>query len=180
MIALGMYMSRFLLTTQHFDMHKGTNRFLLLLFPVSALYVFLGGFIAQPFPLFRPEWGIQNLLLTPYTFVLTSLLLNLGLILSLRNISKGVKFACAAISKISKASYHIFLVQILFFGFGFSFTNILVPYGALIAQSVGALGNIACTVLLGILFYLFQQKLAPTFRVNHWPSLFQQRPAINQ
>ncbi len=75
------------------------------------------------------------------------------------------------IRRLGKASYHIFLVQILFFGFGLSFTaaNFLALMSAvastggaivIIAAGIGGIGlNLAATCGIGYAYYFVEEKI---------------------
>ena len=122
--ALGIYLSAALRTKNAFYKTKG---FIVLSVLAIASFAYILVFMRQPTPFFRPEWETQNLLSFFYpAFIIAIILLIHPLIGGLSNIGRKLNV-------IGKASYHIFLVQMIYFGVGlngiflfsnmFSYTN---------------------------------------------------------
>jgi len=145
-LAFGMLVSDEFLNKGYVNLKDRKYRPLLLVFPLSVLYLAAGAFLQQPFPLFDPAWRTQNILSFAYTAVLAVFILNLGVGRFVDGISGK------SMLLIGKASYHIFLVQILFFGFGLSFTR-LASGGDLAAGGTAVLLNLIATIAAGLLFY---------------------------
>lgn len=152
-IALGLLISDEFSREGHIDLMNKRYRPVLLMLPISILYISIGMFVGQPFPLFKPEWGTQNILSFPYALILAVLVLNL-------DISRyNSKMANKVIIPIGKASYHIFLVQILFFGFGLSFVNYVTKDNLLLVGGIAILLNLLSAIVLGLIFYRIEPKI---------------------
>jgi peptidoglycan/LPS O-acetylase OafA/YrhL len=156
-IALGVYVADEFFSTGRINLRSGKNRFILVLFPVAVFYLILSIFFAQPCPLF-PPWGIQNILSFAYPFVLTVLFINYYPVLKIPN------RISTTINSLGRASYHIFLVQMLYFGFNLSFVKFITGshYAAGLASAV--IIDLALTLTAGYIFYLLQIRIEPFVR----------------
>lgn len=147
--ALGIYLSTALRTKKAFYKTKG---FIALSVLAIASFIYILVFMRQPTPFFRPEWETQNLLSFFYpSFIVAIILLIHPLIGGLSSVGKKINV-------IGKASYHIFLVQLIYFGVGlneiFLFTNIsptLMGMGYVTA-------NLVTTFSLGLIFFYIDQR----------------------
>lgn len=147
--ALGIYLSTTLCTKTSFYKTKG---FIILFFLAIASFVYILIFMRQPTPFFRPEWETQNLLSFFYpAFIVAIILLIYPLFRRLSNVGRNLNV-------IGKASYHIFLVQLIYFGVGlngiFLFTGILSTVMGMVYVSA----NLASTFSLGLIFYYIDKK----------------------
>jgi hypothetical protein len=174
-LAFGMLIARELLKDNHVKIINKRNIAFIALLPVSIVYLFISSFIQQAFPFFRATWGWQNIISFPYSFLLIMLLLNIDYE---RHIKAKVSKIHNIILKIGKASYHIFLVQILFFGFNLSLARFVAIDGLLPGLFIIA-GNLICTITLGMLFYYFEtslmqflkKKLNSMHKAKNYPSV---------
>ena len=153
-IALGMFIAEEYLRNGEVNLKNKKYLIVLLFLPIAIIYLCLGLFFQQPFPFFETEWGTQNISSFTYTLVIVTILLN----------SKIEKYfsskTLSIFTLIGKSSYHIFLVQILFFGFGLSIINILPSqnmYIFLIAPAIAA--NLIIIISFGIFFYEIDSKI---------------------
>jgi peptidoglycan/LPS O-acetylase OafA/YrhL len=153
-IALGVYVADEFFSTGKVNLWSDKNRFVLLLFPVAVLYLILSIFFAQPCPLF-PPWGIQNVLSFAYPFVLTVIFLNYypGL-----NIPGGVS---SGMNTLGRASYHIYLVQMLYFGFNLSFIKFIPVSHYTAGLIVAVIIDLVIPLTVGYVFYLMQGWVEP-------------------
>jgi peptidoglycan/LPS O-acetylase OafA/YrhL len=109
------------------------------------------------FPYFQTPWQPQTVLSFFYPLILC--------VLGLRYLPSNGNSFWNIISLIGKASYHIFLIQIIFFGAGFSITSIIASsglqgvYNTYILGIIALASNITITLLLGLLFYYIEPKL---------------------
>jgi peptidoglycan/LPS O-acetylase OafA/YrhL len=139
-IALGLYLGKELVNDRLSGVFR--NRFIQAGILISVVYLAICTFCNWSFPLFPEFEGTQNLLSAFYPFLIVLLILNVNL----DRFKNGVIFNFVTL--IGKASYHIFLFQLLYFGLRFG------SYGAgslLIIKSI--LVNLAVTVSFGIAFY---------------------------
>jgi len=65
---------------------------------------------------------------------------------------------------VGKASYHIFLVQILFFGFGLSLTKFVTAENYLIWGPLAIILNLLINLIVGLLFYFAQNSIVEKLR----------------
>jgi hypothetical protein len=110
---------------------------------------------------FNSSWQPQIFLSFFYTLFLCAL--------GLRYLpSISTKFS-RNIALIGKASYHIFLVQIILFGAGLTITPLITKlglkdhYSLVILGPLVLLGNIIIFVGIGVLFYLMEKKVLENF-----------------
>lgn len=139
-IAFGLFISEEYLSKKKANLLSYRNYAVLLLFPLSVFYLYLGHYSWQPFSFLKYDWGTHNIIAFPYVIVLTVLLLNIDYkkYLDIRTIG--------FIAIIGQASYHIYLIQMLFFGFRV-FGNIQTGILQIIML------NLIATVVLGIMLY---------------------------
>lgn len=137
--AIGLILARNIIQYNGWRLRTKTNVALVVLGLLSAIY--LTFYVSVPTPGFRPEWGTQNLYGFFYPALLVILVFSCG---SLLQRAKGL---VSKVNVLGRASYHIFLVQILFFGLGVN--GIFAVKGELIAVMI----NLAVTFAVGLLFY---------------------------
>ncbi len=126
-------------------------KFILFGLSLSLIVIFENAFYGIKLPFFLYSWQPQNLLAAFYPFVIVILLFH---ILPSETGSKIVKF----VGSLGKASYHIFLIQILFFASGYTGAKLILK--TRLYTKIGAYGLILSTILdlticisLGFLFY---------------------------
>ncbi|MGV3502986.1 MAG: acyltransferase family protein [Adhaeribacter sp.] len=134
-IAGGLILSRLVVR----PLRARTLALLLLLALGSAAYLFEVVYLNLQVPGIRADWDTQNLLAFGYA---ASLLLLLFKLLPQRSNKGALRFLAA----LGKASYHIFLVQVVYFGL------VTLPQSQV-------LFNLACCLLLGYLFYRYDEPL---------------------
>ncbi|MCZ3367496.1 MULTISPECIES: acyltransferase family protein [Methanobacterium] len=112
--------------------------------------------LSWSFPYFPSSWQPQ----TVFSFFYPLILCVIG-IKYLPSTSKG--HIMNILSLIGKASYHIFLIQIVFFGAGLSLTVVLSNYSLYndtFYYGVFALiGNITIVLIIGLLFFFIESKI---------------------
>jgi peptidoglycan/LPS O-acetylase OafA/YrhL len=133
-IALGLWLSR-LITTP--EIRSG---WLLILAGIaSAVYLYFHQYQAISLPYIRPEWQAQLFLTFPYAALL--------IFLGIRAFPQQSGFiALSTLANIGKASYHIFLAQVLYFG--------------LIQVDTDIALNLAVCLIAGGVFYWFESFLS--------------------
>lgn len=151
LIALGLYMS----TDQ--KLFAKRNRWLFPLGIFSGIYIVLVNQFDYNFTVFGISFAqmtkSQNLFSCFYTALLT--------LLGIHVMPKRDHWSYIAIASIGKASYHIFLVQIIYFGINKYFKT---DYHSLIdiftiSNIETILINLLICIIVGILFYNFQEWL---------------------
>ncbi|MFC1945686.1 acyltransferase family protein [Chloroflexota bacterium] len=151
-IALGLYISTGLLKENSAGLLARRNWFILAIVPLSLWYLWLARTSQQPFPLFWSQSSFQNVIAHFYPALLV--LLTMRITPSL--------FQCLPLRilmLVGKASYHIFLVQILYFGFGLSLTPLVTEENVLVWGPLAILMNVATNLLAGTLFWFLLQRL---------------------
>ena len=143
-IALGYYISDEYIKHKSIKIMGNKNKFILIGFLISVIYLFLAIFSKQPFPLFFEQWRTQNPLGFFYPLLIIIIILNSNF-QTYEN-----KIVYNFILEIGKASYHIFLVQILFFGFKLGFTG-----------SFAIFENLFFVLIIGWAFYYLQNNIKP-------------------
>ena len=111
----------------------------LLLAGASAAYLFEVVYQGVQVPGIRADWDAQNLLAFGYAAFVLLLLFK---VLPRHSNKKVLKF----LAELGKASYHIFLVQVVYFGL------VVLPQDQVLL-------NLACCLLLGYLFYKYDEPL---------------------
>lgn len=145
-MALGLFVSEEYLSSRHINLFSYKNYAILLMLPFSIFYLYLGHFYWQPFWFLRHDWGTHNIVAVPYVFVLTVILLNF-------NYQKWLnRYLTQAIAAIGKASYHIYLVQMLFLGFKLDSRFQVSPISL-------AIIDLTLTVTIGLFFYYLQNNV---------------------
>lgn len=151
-IAIGLHISDDLLTKGRINLLARKNMFILVGFPVSIAYLIMARTTAQPFPLFWDQSNFQNLISFSYPAVLIAVIMNW------RFQHLNSRFF-KAIMAVGKASYHIFLVQILFFGFGLSLIRFVTIENYLIWGPLAIILNLLINLIAGLLFYFAQNSI---------------------
>lgn len=139
-----------------------TNKLLLYLSIIGIIYLTIWYFLYEgyltssfyPIPYLNNNFGIfgcQNVL----SFVYTAFLISLGFLIFPNNFKSRI---LNKIGIIGKASYHIFLIQILYFTL-FSMSNFINPI-TLLNKILIIFGDIILCVLLGVMFYYLEQKFS--------------------
>lgn len=136
-IGLGLLLSR-LVTSNH----KCFGWLLVVIGIGSGLYLYLHQYYGLYLPYMRSEWQAQLFLTFPYA----ALLIYLG-ILAFPQQSENV--ALKTIASVGQASYHIFLVQVLYFG--------------LIQDDTRVLLNVAICLMAGQAFYWLESNISKRF-----------------
>jgi len=138
------------------------NKLLIFLSIIGIVYLTVWYFLYQeyissflyPIPYLNSKFGIfscQNIL----SFVYAALLIILGLLIFPNNSKSRI---LNKLGIIGKASYHIFLIQILYFSI-FSMSNIIISL-TLINKILIIFGDVLLCTMLGVLFYYLEQKLS--------------------
>lgn len=149
-IGLGFYISGQFIQNNKVDILDRKNWFLWALVPIAILYLSMVSLNNnQPFSLFMSNFGYQNIISFSWPLLLVILVLNIKL----------DKYAMSKwfipISTIGKASYHIFLVQMIYYVLGISaihyLKNTTMP-GYLMAFLIDA--TVIC--IIGLAFYFVQ------------------------
>jgi len=147
--ALGIYLSAALRTKTAFYKTKG---FLVLSVLAIASFVYILVFMRQPTPFFRPEWETQNLLSFFYTsFIVAIILLVHPLFYGLSNVGRKLNV-------IGKASYHIFLVQLIYFGVGLNGIFLFTSTSPTLMGMIYVTANLVTTFSLGLIFYYIDKR----------------------
>lgn len=155
-IALGLWIS------EDFQLFSKRNRFIFLGSVISIVYFVLTALSAYIITL-QPLSGVTGLL-NPLAFFYPTLLVLLGI----QYLPKNAKSRfVSSIAYFGKASYHIFLVQMLYFNLFafFGVLKLLSPTSNLVLYSVIAAGNIVCCAAFGILFMRGTDSLNHQFQV---------------
>lgn len=152
-LALGFYICDDFMKKGSIDIMSKKNKFILIGFFISIIYLFLAQFTRQPFPLFSESWAYQNLLSFFYPLIIIIFVLNTNFNKYQSNII--YKFCL----QIGKASYHIFLVQLLWFGFGLSLVALITKDNLLIMGPIAIFANLTFCIGIGLGFYSFQTKI---------------------
>jgi len=152
-IALGFYICDDFMKNGYVKIMSRKNEFMLIGFCISIIYLFLARFTWQPFPLFPELWGFQNVLSFFYPLLIIIFVLNSNF----SNYKSNIIYKICL--EIGKASYHIFLVQILFFGFGLSFVALITKDNLLIIGPIAIFANLILVLTIGLGFYSFQRKI---------------------
>lgn len=134
-IALGLWLSRLVTTTSE----KRYSWLLMLAGTASGLYLYFHQYQNFSLPYIRPEWQAQMFLSFPY-----AALVIYAAIVSFPQQSDHIVLRTIAL--IGKASYHIFLVQVLYFG--------------LIQDDKNIVLNLAVCLLTGLVFYRLESAMS--------------------
>ncbi len=124
---------------------------------LSITYIMGVSVFSWNFMYFQKAWQPQTVLSFFYPLILCAI--GIKYLPSIPNIFWNI------LGVIGKASYHIFLVQILFFGAGFSIISIIMHYSLQKIYNIYALGflaligNIIIIVALGLMFFFIESKL---------------------
>jgi peptidoglycan/LPS O-acetylase OafA/YrhL len=146
-LSLGFYIANEFIENRHVDLFSRRNLFMAILAPFSVVYLLYIHGISLPF--LRPEFQVGNMFTAFYTAVIVITLLNYYPIIA-KSLKKMFK-AQFLFLYIGKASYHIFLVQALFYTL---FRPTLDHYHILTYSGVFRTGElILIPMVLGLLFY---------------------------
>lgn len=155
-ISLGLW------TVKHVDFSKITSNILLLICILfSTVYLVIYSCYGWGFPYFSNGWGAQNVLTSFYPLLI--------FLVGMRFLpQKSNNIILNFVGLIGKASYHIFLLQILFFGLvklndTYGYSNIII----LIFNYDPLISLIICLIFLitaGILFLLIENKFLAAIR----------------
>lgn len=151
-IALGFYICDDFLKNGYVKIMSKNNKFILIGFFISIIYLFLAIFTRQPFPLFTDLKGSQNILSFFYPLVIIIFILNADF----RKYKSNIIYKHCL--EIGKVSYHIFLVQILWFGFGLSFVALITKDNLIIMGPIAIFANLIFIIIIGLEFYSLQKK----------------------
>jgi peptidoglycan/LPS O-acetylase OafA/YrhL len=133
-IALGLWLSRVIATPD-----KRYSWLLILAGIASGVYLYFHQYQDISLPHIRPEWQAQLFLTFPYAALLIYLVI---LIFP----QQSDQIALRSLAFLGKASYHIFLVQVLYFGLIEDDTNIAL--------------NLAICLFAGLLFYWLESLVS--------------------
>jgi len=162
LIALGMWLANNFDFTDIRSFIK--KKFVLAGLGVSILYMIGLSAFSFYFPYIQGAWQPQIILSFFYPLFLCAL--------GIRYLPSAKKGIWGIISVIGKASYHIFLLQIIFFGAGFSVTSLIANsgmnsvYNIYMLGIIALAGNISITLILGVSFYYIGPKLTKKFNVE--------------
>ena len=146
---LGIYLSAALRTKTAFYKTKG---FIVLTVLATASFVYILVFMRQPTPFFRPEWETQNL----FSFFYSSFIV--AIILLVHPLFGGLSNVGRKINVIGKASYHIFLVQLIYFGVGLNGFFLFTSTSPTLMGMVYVTANLVTTFSLGLIFYYIDKR----------------------
>lgn len=152
-LALGIWIS------QKVDLWNKRNAFIVVGFVMSFLYILLQDYTSWELAVFPPRWRTQTVLSFFYPLVLVILTIKFY-----PAFLKGplFKFICL----LGRASLHIFLVQILYFGIGHPFMKWdEVSLGMLYALAV----NLTICFGIGLLFYFTEGAIKRKLAIRRAP-----------
>lgn len=143
-LALGMWI------TKKLDLFSKRNAFIVIGFVMSFVYILLEDYTSWQLEAFPSRWRSQTVLSFFYPLVLV--------VLTIKYYPSFLKGAVAKfVALLGKASYHIFLVQILYFGLDVPFTDKWEEVS--LAMFLGLLVNLIVCFGLGLLFYFADKKM---------------------
>lgn len=150
-LALGMWI------TKKLDLFSKRNAFIVIGFVCSFLYIWLVDYTNWQLDAFPQRWRSQTVLSFFYPLVLV--------ILMIKYYPSGLKGAVAKfIALLGRASYHIFLVQILYFGMDVPFTDKWEEVSS--SMFFGLFVNLTICFSVGLLFYFADRKVR-----QGWPTV---------
>lgn len=131
---------------------------------ISVIYLGIVSFLNYSIPYFVKLWQPQIFI----SFLYPVFLCIIGLVYLPKRGNKS-----ALIAQIGRYSYHIFLIQISFFGSGLTLTKFIYNYelgiGHYLLWALAILGNLIITIIAGYIFFKFEIKsekiLKKTFRL---------------
>lgn len=141
---LGFYVAGELLNKQRLDLQSRSNAVLLVLAFVSMVYLAL--FHGSYFPYFRPEWRNMNVLSFFYPLMLVVLLFTYYDSISRFTPTKLIR-------KLGAASYHIFLVQMVYFGLFNMGSKIFAIHPSLMSGVLALAINLLVCCVSGSIYY---------------------------
>lgn len=137
------------------------RKFILMGLSVSVVYMMAVSVFNWNFIYFQSVWQPQNVL--SFFYPLTLCLIGLRYLPSVAGKIYGL------IGFIGRASYHIFLVQIIFFGAGLSVASIIGKlglqhlYNLYLLGIIALIGNMIILVILGSLFFILEMKFKKNY-----------------
>lgn len=150
-LGLGFYIAPELLGKGKLDMFDRRFVFIVPLAAMSAVFLVL--YNGSSFPLFRPEWGTQNLLSFFYPMLLMILLFKLYSYYS--RIDRR-----HLLELFGRASYHIYLVQMLYFGFVISgFFSLINAMPRFVVWLIVIIASLGVNIALGVLSYKVEGRV---------------------
>ncbi len=150
-IGLGLLIAPDFMKNEHVNLIQSKYWYVLLLIPLAIVYLALGSYYRQPIPIFNDAWRTQNIISFSYTILITTIIINIKPINSI---------IYRALSYLGKASYHIFLVQILFFGAGLSLTRFVNDHNLLLMGGIAVIFNLVATLSIGLIFYRYEPLIS--------------------
>ena len=163
--ALGLVLAHNVIVNHNWHLKSRVNLILIVLGLLSAVYLYF--FLNAPTPGFRPEWRTQNI----YSFFYPTLIIML--FLSAEPLIQGTKRLFYWLTVFGRASYHIFLVQIIYFGFGiFRLFDVSTEFE-------GFLVNLAVTFSFGLLFYGINSLICKSYSKWLWSRQKENKHRIN-
>jgi len=150
-IALGFAIADTFIQREKVNLAAKKYWFIILLIPISVSYLLMT-IIYPGISLFKGNGSIQNVLTFSYALLLVVLFLNYPW----RDYTKNRTFSY--LSLIGKASYHIYLVQMLYFGIIpiTLFSRYVTTQNVYFVGPVVVFADILITVIAGLLFYYVQ------------------------
>lgn len=133
------------------------RKFIIIGLIVSVVYMITVSVFNWNLTYFQPAWQPQTVLSFFYPLVIC--------LVGLRYLPSSAGKISSLMGFIGKASYHIFLVQILFFGAGISMAPIIGKlglqhiYNLYLLGIMALIGNILILVMLGSLFFILENKI---------------------
>lgn len=136
------------------------NKYFLLSLIVGIGYIISYSLFSFEIPYFITNWQPQNFLTFAYALFLCVLGINYLP-------AKVDNFFTELMKVIGKASYHIFLIQILFFGADLSLLSLfnlsLFTWNAFALGMLALAGNLIIILIIGLLFFYFETKITNEF-----------------
>lgn len=126
---------------------------------ISCIYLFIATVYSYKFPFFIPDWAYQKLFSNFYTLFIV--IVGLKYLPSVSN-----NIIPKSLALIGKASYHIFLLQIVIFGAGITFSNVITKIGldltdfSNLFELLVVLINLMMCLSFGLLFFYSEGKLS--------------------
>ncbi len=128
----------------------------IIFFFIGLVYILVNAYIVQ-FPLFQ-EWKSTSMLCSPFAY---------GVMYYLMKWFSHVKYHNCFV--IGRASYHIFLTQMVFYGFGGNilWRNLLPMSSSPFCEIMGAAISIMICVPVGLLFYFVETSIRKAIHISH-------------
>lgn len=136
------------------------NKMVLIGSVMSVIYILLVSAFSWYFPYFQTPWQPQTVLSFFYPLILC--------VFGLKYLPSAGNSFWNIISLIGRASYHIFLIQIIFF----AVTSLIASsglnsvYNTYMLGIIALAGNIGITLILGLSFCYIEPKLTKKFNIE--------------